>query len=113
MLNLKTKVWNAVGAGLQPLLKLADDTALLGRVPVPPTTLPVPHEPHEATSTAKIDEVLKGLDAHKQQWVSTSTKQRAELLKQVLENVVQLGPKLAHAGGRHKGSYESGDGEEM
>lgn len=30
VLNAQTGFWNGVGVGLQPLLELADDTALLG-----------------------------------------------------------------------------------
>lgn len=113
VLNLQTKFWNAVGVGLVPILKFIDDTALLGRAPHPAPVLPVPHEPHAPTSTAKVDEILKGLDAHKLQWVNTGTKQRADLLGQVLANVMQLAPQLARIGAHYKGSYEAGDGEEM
>lgn len=113
LLNWQTKIWNAVGVALQPVLKLADDTGALGKAPIPPAVLPVPHMPHASTPTAKIDEVLQQLDSHKQQWVNTGTKQRAEMLAQVLDNLVSLGPKLAQIGTRYKGSYEGAEGEEM
>lgn len=113
VLNAQTKLWNAVGVGLQPLLQLADDTALLGRAGIPSPILPVPHEPHAPTPTAKVDEILKSLDAHRQQWAHTNPQQRAEMLSQVLQNVMQLTPKLAKAGAQYKGCYEAGDGEEM
>jgi acyl-CoA reductase-like NAD-dependent aldehyde dehydrogenase len=60
-----------------------------------------------------VDEILKSLDARKQNWASTSARQRAQLLGAVLRNVMQLAPKLAKAGARHKGAYEAADGEEM
>lgn len=113
LLNWQTKLWNVVGVALQPVLKLADDTGALGKAIPPAAVLPVPHQPHAPTPTAKIDEVLKQLDAHKQQWVNTGTKQRAEMLAQVLDNLVLLGPKLAKIGTRYKGSYEGGEGEEL
>jgi hypothetical protein len=112
-LNAKTRFWDAVGVGLQPLLKLADDTGLLGRGAVPAPCLPVPNEPHPATPKAKVDEIIKLLDANRQQWVSTSPKQRAELLGQVLQNVMQSAPQLAKLGTHYKGSYEPAEGEEM
>jgi hypothetical protein len=112
-LTAKTKFWDAVGVGLQPLLMLADAAGLLGRGAVPAPCLPVPNEPHPATPTARIDEIVKSLDAHKQQWVDTSPKQRAELLGQVLQNLMQLTPKLAKLGARYKGLYEPAEGEEM
>lgn len=113
VLSAQTGFWNALGVSLQPLLKLADDTALLGRAPIPAPVLPTPHEPHPPTPTDRVDDILKGLDARKQDWVNTSTRQRARLLQAVLQNVMQLAPKFAKAGARYKGAYEAGDGEEM
>jgi hypothetical protein len=113
MLQLKTKFWNAFGSSLQPLLRLADDASLLGRAKHPRTVLPVPHQPQQPTTTAKIDEMLNSLNSHKQQWYNTSTEQRAGLLGQVLTNVTQLAPKLSKTGARYKGSYEGAEGEEM
>jgi hypothetical protein len=113
MLQFKTKFWNAFGASLQPLLRFADDTALLGRAKHPRTVLPVPHKPQQPTTTTKIDELLHSLNSHKQQWYNTSTEQRAALLGQVLTNVTQLAPKLSKIGARHKGSYEGAEGEEL
>lgn len=112
-LTAKTRFWDTIGVGLQPLLKLADDAGLLGRGAVPAPCLPVPNEPHPATPTARVDEIIRSLDAHKQQWVSTGPKQRAELLGQVLQNLMQLTPKLAKLGAHYKGAYESAEGEEM
>jgi acyl-CoA reductase-like NAD-dependent aldehyde dehydrogenase len=97
----------------QPILRVADDTAALGRVPVPPSVLPAPHAPLPPTSPAAIDEALQRLDARKQEWVGTSMARRAALLSEVLANAMRLAPQLARAGTSAKGSYEAGDGEDM
>lgn len=113
MSSLETKFWNGFGVALQPLLKVADDTGVLGRVPIPPTELPCPHPPMAPTSTVKVDEILHGLSSHKQQWARTSTTHRAHMLTEVMRNCIELAPKLARAGTQAKGSFEAGDGEDM
>jgi acyl-CoA reductase-like NAD-dependent aldehyde dehydrogenase len=113
MHKLQAKVWNAVGVSLQPILHVAEDTGVLGRVPLPRTVLPVPHEPLPATSNALIDAHLQALDEHKQQWVRTDTATRARMLAKVQRNTAALASQLAAAGTAAKGAYEGGVGEDL
>lgn len=109
-----TAVWDLVGAGLQPLLRVSN-ALIPGSLRTRPGTakLPCPPPPQPETSLADLDAILKRLDGAKQQWVKVGTKERQQLLHQCTANFISICHEIAQASAIAKGSYESGLGDEM
>ncbi|KIY96666.1 hypothetical protein MNEG_11293 [Monoraphidium neglectum] len=109
-----TALWNAVGTGIQPVLRAANAVIPApARVAPRPPRLPRPPKPQPETSPQQLDAILARLDAAKQDWVRVGTEDRAELLGKCLQNAIDLAPQFAEASSAAKGSYEGGLGDEM
>jgi acyl-CoA reductase-like NAD-dependent aldehyde dehydrogenase len=111
--SMATAFWNRVGSALQPVLKLADATRITGKIPLGKAVLPVPQQPHAASSKPEIDSMLHRLQANKLNWVQVDANERADLLSACLKNMIALAPEMARVGTVAKGSYEGGIGDEM
>ena len=64
------------------------------------------------TPEAEIDHKLAELDLRATVWRNMSRKQKSILFRRCVENFVEYGEEIAILSTRHKGSYESGVGEE-
>jgi acyl-CoA reductase-like NAD-dependent aldehyde dehydrogenase len=113
MLSQETKFWNTVGATLQPLLRVLESSAALGKIAPRGIVLPTAIEPRAPTSFEECETILKELHAHSQKWVEVDTSQRADLLRKCIDKLRPLAVDMAKAGAKAKGSYESGYGEEL
>lgn len=73
----------------------------------------VPPTPRPDISTSEMESTLAGLEARKLAWAKTGNREKANLLEQCLDNMVQLTDECARKTVGVKGSYESGLGEEL
>lgn len=109
-----TAVWDAVGAGLQPLLR-----GINAAIPRPlrtrprPPRLPRPPAPQPETAPDALDALLARLDGAKAAWTRVGLRERARLLRRCTENFIQMTPEIAEVTAAAKGSYEGGLGDEM
>jgi len=109
-----TAVWDTVGVGLQPLLRVLNAAIpRFARTRTHKPRLPNPPAPQLETSPAELETILARLDGSKQQWIRVGTKERARMLKKCLNNFIDMLVEFAEASSTAKGSYESGLGDEM
>jgi acyl-CoA reductase-like NAD-dependent aldehyde dehydrogenase len=110
---LITNFWNWVGALLQPLLNFLESKKVLGTITKRKPQLPQLPTPQPASSTQECDTLLQHLQGAKQEWVHTSTAERAHILLQCIATLLPMASEIAQAGAAAKGQYEAGYGEEM
>lgn len=97
----------------QPVLAFGE-WSLSGLKPEPkPIVAAQGFDPIPPTPPAEVEKVIRALDAHAAEWVATSPKDRAKLLRSCIPCLLNVAEKAATAATKHKGSYGYGIGEEL
>lgn len=102
-----------IGGVQQPVLGLAERLLSKRKPPVTPVRLPKGFDPVPPTSEAQLDATIAALQSKASEWVGTSPKDRAKLLRACLTTTLEVAKEAAAASTDAKGSYGQGIGEEL
>lgn len=97
---------------LQPLLSFIEKRLIWKQTKTKPAIYGEKPEAMLQTSYPEINRKLADLDLRATGWRNMPRKQKSVLFRSCVENFVKYGEEIALLSARHKGSYESGTGEE-